>query len=410
MPAAVEPQVSTTVLLSVGAIGAALIAVFGESGAFTGVGVASALAGLLPWALVAGGVRIPPVVFAVLGLVPVWVGVVVAENPGGMFPAMLVVTWVTRTSSNAWLVAGTVVAAAGSIVTLALQTSEAHENGMVYFIGGIGISWLAGRMLRRQELLNRDLQAMNELRVEHAAVAERARIARDVHDVVAHSLTVVMLHLTGARRALAADPAQADQALARAELVGRESLDSIRQVMGLLRDPGGGADVPVPGLADLPALIDGYRAGGLDVESDLGSMPTDADAAVGLVVFRVVQESLTNVLRHAAGAVCRVAVRTGADTSARHVDVEIGNSVAPGVTAVDLRTGLGVPGMVERVRALGGRLEAGPVAGGGWSVRATIPLRGLARAAQRAVADEPPTSPPVAPDTIEGGWPTSIAR
>ena len=281
---------------------------------------------------------------------------------------------------------------------------------MVYFIGGIGISWLAGRMLRRQELLNQDLQEMNELRVEHAAVAERARIARDVHDVVAHSLTVVMLHLTGARRALAADPAQADQALARAELVGRESLDSIRQVMGLLRDPGGGTDVPVPGLADLPALIDGYRAGGLDIQSDLSSMPTDADAAVGLVVFRVVQESLTNVLRHAPGAACRVAVRAGADATARHVEVEVGNGVAPRIGAVDLRTGLGVRGMVERVRALGGRLEAGPVTGGGWRVWAMIPLRGMSRTAQRAVAEEPPTSPRTAPETIEGGWPTSIGR
>lgn len=409
MPATVEPRVPTTVLLSVAAVGAALIAVFGESGAFTALGVASALVGLLPWALVAGGVQLPPAVFAVLGLVPVWVGVVIAENPGGMFPAMLVVTWVTRTSSNAWLVAGTVVAAVGSIVTLALQTGEAHENGMAYFIGGIGISWLCGRMLRRQELLNQDLQAMNELRVEHAAVAERARIARDVHDVVAHSLTVVMLHLTGARRALAADPAQADQALARAELVGRESLDSIRQVMGLLRDPGDGADVPVPGLAELPALIDGYAAGGLDLESDLSSMPMDADTAVGFVVFRIVQESLTNVLRHAPGASCHVSVRAGADAAARHVDVEISNGVATGAGVVDVRAGLGVRGMVERVRALGGRLEAGPVAGGGWMVRATIPLRGVARA-PRAMLDGPPTQPPAAPETIEDGWPTPIAR
>ena len=101
-----------------------------------------------------------------------------------------------------------------------------HESGALYFIGGIGISALSGLMLRRQELITAELAAMNELRVEHAASEERARIARDVHDVVAHSLTVVMLHLTGARRVLATDPQAADEALARAESVGRETASS----------------------------------------------------------------------------------------------------------------------------------------------------------------------------------------
>jgi len=392
VPAALEPRVPTTVLLSVAAVGTALVAVFGESGAFTSVGVVSALAGLVPWALVAGGVRVPPLAFAALGLVPVWFGVVLAENPGGMFPAMLLITWVTRTSSRPWLVGGTLAAAAGSIVTLAVRTGEAHENGMAYFLGGLGISWLAGRMLRRQELLNQELQALNELRVEHAAVAERARIAREVHDVVAHSLTVVMLHLTGARRALAADPRRAEEALARAETVGRESLDSIRQVMGLLGDQGTGRDVPQPGLADVSALVDGYRTAGLAVELvGLDTVdPLDVDSTVQLVFYRVVQESLANALQHASGSSCTVRVER------RDVDlhVEVANSLRTFAPAAGpARAGLGLRGMTERVRAVGGELTAGPSADGGWRVAARIPLR-----------------PRVAEEQMDVGWRQTIAR
>jgi len=379
--------------MSIAAVGAALVAVFGESGAFTGVGLASALAGVAPWALVAGGVRVPPPLFAVLGLVPVWFGVVVAENPGGMFPAMLLATWVTRTSSSRWLVVGTLVAAAGSIVTLALRTSEAHENGMVYFIGGLGISWLAGRMLRRQELLNQELQAMNDLRVQHAAVAERTRIASEVHDVVAHSLTVVMLHLTGARRALATDPQRADEALARAETVGRDSLDSIRQVMGLLRDPGTGRDVSQPGLADISALVDGYRTAGLALEVVDRIDASDVDPTVQLVAYRVVQESLANALQHAPGSSCAVTV----ERSTGELRVEVINAAATvATTARSARAGLGLRGMIERVRAVGGELTAGPSADGGWRVSARIPLR--ADTGQRSI------------DEMDAVWRQTIAR
>ncbi len=392
-PAVLEPRVPTTVLMSIAAVGAALVAVFGESGAFTGVGLASALAGVAPWALVAGGVRVPPPLFAVLGLVPVWFGVVVAENPGGMFPAMLLATWVTRTSSSRWLVVGTLVAAAGSIVTLALRTSEAHENGMVYFIGGLGISWLAGRMLRRQELLNQELHAMNDLRVQHAAVAERTRIASEVHDVVAHSLTVVMLHLTGARRALATDPQRADEALARAETVGRDSLDSIRQVMGLLRDPGTGRDVSQPGLADISALVDGYRTAGLALEVVDRIDASDVDPTVQLVAYRVVQESLANALQHAPGSSCAVTV----ERSTGELRVEVINAAATvATTARSARAGLGLRGMIERVRAVGGELTAGPSADGGWRVSARIPSR--ADTGQRSL------------DEMDAVWRQTIAR
>ena len=363
----------TTLVLSLAAVGAALVSIFGSDDSFTRLTVGASLAGLVPWALVAGGVRVPALAFAAMALGCAAVTMVVDVNTGGMFPVILMVVWITRSTGD-WRIRALVLAGSiGLLVASAMRESSILKSGQVYFAAGLGISWLAGMMLRRQESLTIELQAMNELRVEHAATAERARIAREVHDVVAHSLTVVMLHLTGARRAMSIEPARAEEALARAETVGRESLASIRQVMDVLRDHGGGRATPQPGLADVGALIDGYRIGGLTVKATVDP-GVDVNPTVGLVVYRIVQESLTNVLRHAPGASCSVAVRAPVT---RPLTVEIING--PGASArqseqpSDSRPGLGVRGMAERVRAVGGELVAGPVPEGGWQVTATIP-------------------------------------
>lgn len=391
-----EPRhrVSTTLVLSLAALAAALVAISGHHG-LTALTTAAALAGLVPWALVAGGVHVPLPVFAAISLLCGGVMVITDLNPGGIFPVMVALVWITRAGGNWWLQAVVLAVAVALMVVATIREGSADETGLVYFVGGLGIGWVSGLMLRRQEALTLELQAMNELRVEHAAAAERTRIARDVHDVVAHSLTVVMLHLTGARRALAKDLARADEALARAESVGRDSLDSIRQVMGLLREPSSGLDVPVPGAVDLPTLLDGYRAGGLTVEAVLDPL-SDLDATSGLVVYRVVQESLTNVLRHAAGSTCVVTVR--ANDGAVEVDVVNGRGIRVGEASSGARIGLGVRGMSERVRALGGHLEAGPRSDGGWRVHARVPC---------FVGGERPGSPAADGATIpsEDGWP-----
>lgn len=373
-----EPRhgVSTTLLLSAASVAMALVAMFGEEGSFSTLTAAAALVGLVPWALVAGGINVPPPLFALMGLAPAAVIVVGAENAGGMFPIMLVVVWITRTSRTRWLIAATIAAGVACIVSLAMIQGSAHESGMIYFIGGIGISWLAGLMLRRQEALTVEVQAMHDLQVEQLAASERTRIAREVHDVVAHSLTIVMLNVTGARRALATQPERADEALARAESVGRESLDSIRQIMGLLREPGSGLDLPQPGLTDLGALVEGYRSAGLvatcDVDADL--VTSGIDPTVQLVAYRVVQESLANVLQHAPGATASVGV--AADAPSGRLRVAVVNSGRTGSVSYSTasRTGLGVRGMTERVRAVGGDLQAGP-SDGGWQVVAMMPAR-----------------------------------
>jgi signal transduction histidine kinase len=213
--------------------------------------------------------------------------------------------------------------------------------------------------------LTAEIRAMQAHAVDLAAQSERTHIARDVHDVVAHSLTVVMLHITGARRLLRRDPDRADEALARAEAVGRASLDSVRQMVGLLRtgpDDRGTAP-PQPGLADVAELVERSRAGGLEVTADV-----DAPAlppAVQLVVYRVVQESLSNVVQHAPGASCRVRLRP--------TSLEVVNARPAAPPRHGDRAGLGLVGMAERVRAAGGTLTAGPTDDGGWRVAVTLP-------------------------------------
>ena len=236
-----------------------------------------ALAGLVPWALVAGGIRVPPWLFLLLAVPPGLLIVAADNNPGGMFPLMIAIVWLILTAPSMWLPAIAAGAAFLAILECTIDKGSMDDSGIVYFTGGLGIAWLSGWLLRRQAALMAQIEAMREAQAEQAAATERARIAREVHDVVAHSLTVVMLSLTGARRALATDPARADEALARAELVGRDSLDSIRQVMGLLRDPESTAPRPQPTLEGIPHLVDEYRGAGLEVEltieRDRGARP-----------------------------------------------------------------------------------------------------------------------------------------
>ncbi len=263
------PRASTLILCAAAAV-MVIVAIVGEPSASSPLSVVALLVGLIPWALIAGGVRVPLWAFIAVAITVGFVVVLVESNPGGMFPVMIALVWVALNTDDWRVLAGTFVA---SIAPILIDTmaggGDLDENGTIYMVSGAGFSFVTGRLLRRQSQLTAELRAMDQLAAEHAAAAERTHIAREVHDVVAHSLTVVMLHVTGARRALATDPARAEEALARAEEVGRESLDSVRQVVGLLRDgesaTSGATDPPQPGLGDIEALIDGYRLGGMDV-------------------------------------------------------------------------------------------------------------------------------------------------
>jgi signal transduction histidine kinase len=210
---------------------------------------------------------------------------------------------------------------------------------------------------------------------ERTRAEERNRIARELHDVIAHTLTVSLLHVTSARLAVESDPADAARALAEAERLGRESLDEVRQAVGLLHQDGdGGHTAPLPGAGDLPTLVERFRSAGADVtltvDGDVGRLP----ATTGLAMYRILQEALTNAVKHAPGSPTAVRLTVDADTVRLDVD-----SAAEPRTG----TGVGVVSMRERAEALGGRCQAGP-GGQGWLVRATLPLHGSARRAGAA--------------------------
>ncbi len=243
------------------------------------------------------------------------------------------------------------------------QVVLAPDDGWGAWIGGTAISAMGSMAGRRERQLVDQLRAAQAGLADRARAEERTRIAHELHDVIGHALTVSVMHVTSARLALDEDPAEAAAALAEAERLSRQSLAEVRAVVGLMRDTESTA--PMPGTAELGDLVDSFRNAGADVdwrvEGDLAALT----AAEGLVVYRIVQESLTNVVRHAAGAPVAASVTRAANGTRVVVD-----SGGPPPRVV--LEGGGVAGMRHRAEAVGGRLTAGP-GGTGWVVEALIP-------------------------------------
>lgn len=206
-------------------------------------------------------------------------------------------------------------------------------------------------------------------------LADRQRIAREMHDVVAHGLSVMIVQADGARFAAASDPDAATTALATIAATGRASLAEMRRLLGVLRDDTTGVpEAPQPGLADIETLVAGLTAGGrvVHLRQDGELLPHDAtegDAATGLTAYRIVQEALTNVMKHAGDdATAWVSVTVGPS----RVVVEVVDD-GLGEARVDGGAGHGLRGMAERVEVLGGSLVTGPDPRGGYRVVATLP-------------------------------------
>ncbi|HSP29068.1 MAG TPA: sensor histidine kinase, partial [Ilumatobacteraceae bacterium] len=207
-----------------------------------------------------------------------------------------------------------------------------------------------------------------ELLAEQRVVAERTRIARDLHDVVAHSVSVMVIQAAAARRNLTSSPEQAAEAIEAIESTGRQTMGELRSILGVLR-----AAEPDASLAPQPSLSRLESFAGLDglpltvtVEGDLTALP-ESVSATG---YRLIQEALTNVRRHA-GSVDRVTVALRVDGD--DVRIEIVDD-GRGAGALPDTDGFGLIGMRERVAAVGGTVEAGPQPGGGWRVRAVLPI------------------------------------
>ncbi len=204
------------------------------------------------------------------------------------------------------------------------------------------------------------------------AMAERHRIARELHDVVAHGLSVMIVQADGALYAEAEHPEAPRQALATIAATGRESLAEMRHLLGVLRDDPDAAQLaPQPGLAAIPTLIERFRDAGLSVSYLEDGTPRAVQPGVGLTAYRVVQESLTNVLHHVGPT--RVEVRVTFLPFGLGLVVTNEPGQRPVAPSLDERRGLGLLGMRERVGLLGGKMVAGPNASGGFTVEVEIP-------------------------------------
>ena len=246
---------------------------------------------------------------------------------------------------------------------------------LLLFVGAIVVTaWALGTQARVREayehaLLERGerLAAEAEQRALTAAADERARIAREMHDVVAHGLSVIVVQADGARYAAEHRPETAVETLETVSATGREALAEMRRLLGLLRGSADPALTPQPELPDLADLLADHARHG-SVHVDLADPLPDVPAGTGLTIYRLVQEALTNVRKHAgADAVATVRLRGHPDAVLVEV-VDDGHGAA-----TQAGDGLGLVGMRERVEVHGGTVHAGPEPGGGWAVRARIP-------------------------------------
>ncbi|MFN3215311.1 MAG: sensor histidine kinase [Acidimicrobiales bacterium] len=277
---------------------------------------------------------------------------------------------------------------------------------IVTFVG----AWYAGDLARRRVQRERDLaartlelEASREENARRAVMDERVRIAREIHDVVAHHVSVMGVQAGAARRALAADPSRAEAPLRDIEGSSREAVAELHRLLGFLRrvdevDPDGltpDALAPRPGLDRLPDLRHQLAGAGLALRLSISGQERPLPPSVDLNAFRIVQEALTNCLKYAAVDVAEVEIDFGPD---RLLVAVRDRGVGPGVRPTPHSTGAGLLGMAERVALLGGTLRHGARDGGGFEVVAELPYAETAEAAPstHAAAEAVPTPPGVA--------------
>ncbi|MUL44382.1 two-component sensor histidine kinase [Mycobacterium sp. CBMA293] len=262
--------------------------------------------------------------------------------------------------------------AAGCALLLFGASRTGHVTTFVpYLLFFLAIAAMIGHILQLQQRLVLEERARQAALTDQAAADERRRIAREIHDVIAHSLSVTMLHLTGARRALQEDDDVDDavDALLDAERLGRQAMSDIRHTVGLL-SAGEGQPLratPEPDMSDIPDLVASFAAAGLKVDSRIDADPAVLTAGVGLALFRVTQESLANIAKHAPESA--VQVRLCHDNGI--ADLSVHNDLPD--TASEVKPGAGLPGMRQRIEMLGGEFHAGPEPTG-WTVQARVPV------------------------------------
>src|SRR4051794_3572182 len=255
---------------------------------------------------------------------------------------------------------------------------EPFDNAALYPL--LFVAWALGNGFRKHGTRERELEAHavalereRDEKVGVAAAEERVRIARELHDVVAHSVSVMVVQIGGARGILDSEPETARETLRSAEQTGRQALAEMRRMLGILRTPDNGRGLaPQPSLKHVDTLIDQAREAGLSVEVHTEGPPHTLAPGVDLAAYRIVQEALTNAVKHAGPAHAEVILRYARD----QLEIEVrddGRGPAPPPND-HADPGHGLVGMNERVALYGGALSTGPCNGGGFAVRASLPL------------------------------------
>ncbi|MGL5929910.1 MAG: sensor histidine kinase [Dermatophilaceae bacterium] len=321
-----------------------------------------------------------------------------AVYPAVLLPSSLVYLVAAYSVSSAgqapWPALSLVVGGVGSLVVVlraASGTTLARGVADVLLLTGLLLAsvvaaWALGRFrrLRAEQLVALAERAARaerdrDLRQREAAATERARIARELHDVIAHSVSVMVRQAEGGRYVAARDPGAAAAVLGTIADTGREALTDIRSMLGVLdSDPDRPAEGPQPTVADLPDLVDRLRAAGQPVRLRVDGEPQPLDAAAHLAAYRLVQEALTNVVKHAGG---HVGAEVALTWTPEALQVSVTDDGAPRpATAALPRSGRGLVGMGERLRLVGGTLTAGPGDRGGFVAAGEIPTTAARRA------------------------------
>ncbi len=352
------------------------------SGAAAGPKAVTAPAGLV----IAGSVawrRRAPLAAVAIAMAAVIVQTLLASSPQALW---LIITWIVLfySAGSALPRRRALVALAIGLIGAAIDEMGAVDRSVQGFVFGlslVAVPWLAGRAVHRREgkaealelrsaLLERDREEATRAAVRD----ERARIARDLHDMVAHAVSVMVLNAEAADAVLDSEPARTRDQLMSIQRTGRQALGEMTRLLGMLREGERLELTPQPRAAELGALVEEVRAAGLPVSLEIDGEERALEPGVDLAIYRIVQEALTNTLKHGGRAAsAEVVVHFGA--AAVTVDVR---DYGEGATVFN-GGGHGLIGMRERVALYGGSVEAEPRATGGFSVRAVLPLEPVGR-------------------------------
>ncbi len=371
MTASAEPIWDEQRRLNLGAI-AAVVGAFIAAGESDFAVVDVILLPIAAAAFVAKALRpeLPNLVVAVPALVvPLTINIVnETDDEFSMFLLILGVMVVASIEDLRWLANGFAITA--SLAIFVLSVTGVYDWAWVNWISAVALGWAFGTAVYHYDRVLAQLRATQAELIDHAALVERRRIARDVHDLIGHSLSVVMLHVAGARRLIRSDPDEAEQALLQAEEASRASMAEVRRTVGLMRaDDETDGSVPTPDLTDIETVIDQYRSAGMSIDYEHIGPIEEVEGPVALACHRIAQEALANVSKHTSGSDVEVDVRLEADGGNCHLQVR--NRGGRMVTGTG--QGHGLIGMRERAQSVGGSLLAGPVPGG-WSVDVTVPI------------------------------------